>query len=575
MRSWFERDPELLARELNALAELGAEVSIDEEARAAGALRLHITYPGPSGPIQLIGQYPDLFPYFRPEVFAPDLDLPRHQHPMSKALCLIGRRTSRWFAEDSLATLLEQQFPRLLPMVAGEGIETVLPFEEPQGEPISEYYNSESPRESLLLFDGRWSIPADVEDGTFTAKVRRVDREGPPELTVHGYIKEVRASSGQVLARWDGPAFDGVDETISGRWTRVAEVPPGNINVLLPALGEKREWLMNEAAWSHKQHLSVGLLLVSEEVSHQQFADGWIAVQWLGSRRQKGQAQRRIIGTFLRTARAGEEDLAARMPATKALQDRSVILFGAGAIGAPVAVELARAGIGKLLIVDPDTVDPATVRRWPFGASAFGALKVDVLRERLAVDYPWTEVLTDTMKVGATEDESFEARQGERLEQLLAGRDLIIDCTAELGVNHFLSELARVRGVHYILANATPGAWGGMVASFDGQGSCWLCLRQALYGEQSLPLPPADPAGELQPPGCADPTFTGSSFDLAEVSLEAVRTAAGLLSGDEGYPRSDWQFAALRLRSDEGRRIPPVWESRLISPRENCACRHS
>lgn len=535
-------------------------------------LRLLISYPTPSGPIQLIGHYPDLYPFFRPEVFAPDLELPRHQHPMSKALCLIGRRTSKWFAEDSLAVLLQQQFPRLLPMAAGEGVETVLPFEEAQGEPVSEYYNSEAPRESLLLFEGRWSIPADVKDGTFTARIRRVGRVGAPEVTLQGCIKEVRTSSGQVLARWDGPTLDGFEEAISGRWLRLAEVPPGNINVLLPALGQKREWLMNEAAWSHKQHLSLGLLLVSEEVVHQQFADGWTAVQWLGSRRQKGQAQRRIVGTFVRTARAGAEDLAARMPATQALQDRSAVLFGAGAVGAQVALELARAGIGKLLIVDPDTVDPATVRRWPFGVSAFGSLKVNVLKERLAVDYPWTEVLPDTMKVGATEDESFGARQGDRLEQLLAGRDLIIDCTAELGVNHFLSEFARVRCVPYVVANATPGAWGGMVASFDGRGPCWLCLRQGLYSDGSLPLPPADPAGEFQPPGCADPTFTGSSFDLAEVSLEVVRTAAGLLSGEEGYPKSDWQFAVLRLRSDVGRRIPPVWESRAIAARENCAC---
>lgn len=572
MRPWFERDPDLLERELAALAELKAVVLIDEEARARGVLRLLIDYPGPAGPIRLVGVYPDLYPFFRPEVFAPDLTLPRHQHPMSKALCLIGRRTSRWYAEDTLSTLLEQQFPKLLPMVAGEPVESVLPFEEPQGEPASDYYNSEAPAESLLLFDGAWVIDTAHQEGTFTAMVRRATRTGSPDLTLQGYVREVRGPAGQVLAEWSGPPLSQFEDEITGRWCRLAQAELGNINVVLDRLGDKRQWLMNQAAWSNKRHLALGLLLFREEVGQQVFADGWAAVQWLANRLHKGQ-HRPIVGTFVRTARAGQSDLAARMPATPSLTTRSIVLFGAGAVGAPVAIELVRAGLGKLLVVDHDIVDPGTIRRWPYGASAFGRLKVDVLRERLAQDYPWSNVEPDTTRVGAVEEQPASKRQSEHLDQLLSGRDLVIDCTAELGVNHFLSELARVRGIPYVLANATPGAWGGMVASFTGEGPCWLCLRHALYGTAPLPLPPADPAGELQPPGCADPTYTGSGFDLTEISLEVVRIVAGLLADDTGgYPRAEWQLAMLHLRTADGQRTPPRWEGMSIPPRPGCTC---
>lgn len=572
MRPWFERDPDLLARELDALARLGANAHIDEEARAAGVLRLLIDYPGESGSIQLIGLYPDLYPFFRPEVVAPDLALPRHQQPMSKALCLIGRRTSRWYAEDTLATLLEQQLPRLLQMAGGASIDSVLPYEESQGEPVSDYYNSEAPLESFLLFDGGWTVDPACAEGAFVARVRYMSRADAPELTVQGYITEIRCAAGRPLVQWDGPALPGFAEQITGRWLRLEKAPLGSINPVLDALGSKKEWLKDEKSWSNKRHLALGLLLFPEEVGQQVFADGWGAVQWLSSRQQKGQ-QRRTIGTFVRTFRAGRDDLAARMPATRALRDRSIALFGCGAIGAQAAVELARAGVGRMLLIDHDVVDPATVRRWPFGVTAFGAHKVEVLRTKLEADYPWTKVEVDTLKVGATEDLSFPAPQGERLEDLLADRDLIIDCTAELGVNHFLSEFARVRGIPYLLANATPGAWGGMVANFTGEGACWLCLRHALYGDDTLPLPPTDPAGELQPPGCADPTFSGSGFDLAEVSLELVRTAAGMLSpGDDGYPRAAWQFSVLRLRAEDGARIPPCWEGMTIPARPACSC---
>lgn len=572
MRPWYERDPELLAREVSALESLGASVAIDEAARAAGLLRLLIEYPNDDGTLRLVGIYPDLYPFFRPEVIAPDLALVRHQQPVSKALCLIGRRTSKWYAEDTLATLLRDQLPHLLPLIAGEPVEAVVAVEEPQGEPASDYYNAEAPQESFLLFDGSWSIDPSVSQGTFQASIRKVARDGKPELTVQGHIMKVSAMDGRVLAEWEGPRLPGMPESVEGRWLRADQPLLGDINRVLDGLGDERQqWLKNERRWPNQRHLALSAVLFSEEVQHRTFADGWMGIQWLASRQQRG--FRQTIGTFVRTARAGEDDLAARMPATKLLQGKSVAFFGAGAVGAPAAIELARAGVGHLLLVDHDLVDPATIRRWPFGLSALGSLKVEALKRHLAGDYPWTEIEIDTMKIGGVEEGDAGPSQGARLAALLDGRDIVIDCTAELGVNHLLSELARVRCVPYVLANATPGGWGGMVASFTGAGPCWLCLRHALYGDSAIPLPPADPAGELQPLGCADPTFTGSAFDLAEVSLELVRTAAGLLTGAAGsYPEPGWQLAVLSMRDPDGRRLPPSWQAVEVPGRSSCGC---
>lgn len=574
MQPWFERDPELLAREIAELEAAGAKVVVDEAARAAGQLRLSLEYPTSEGNLALVGVYPDFFPFFRPEVLAPDLTLVRHQQPVSKALCLIGRRTSRWYAEQTLASLLRDQLPFLLPLIAGEPVEKVVPVEEPQGEPASDHYNAEAPLESYLLFDGSWSIDKAITEGTFKALVKQVPREGRPELTIQGVITEVLAPDGRKLADWNGPTLPGMDEVVNGRWLRLAEPALGDINRVLDALGEeRRNWLMNERAWPNQRHLALGAILYPEEVQHRTFANGWLGIQWLVSRQKRG-ATRAVTGTFVRTYRAGADDLAARMPATRLLQERSIAFFGLGAIGAPAALELARAGVGRLLLVDHDLVDPATIRRWPFGVSALGAMKVNVLQRQLAADYPWTVVDTDTMKIGAVEDGVAGSQQGARLSALLDGRDLIIDCTAELGVNHLLSELARVRGIPYVMANATPGGWGGMVARFTGDGPCWQCLRHGLYADATIPLPPADPAGELQPPGCADPTFTGSAFDLAEVNLELVRTAAGMLTGSAGgYPAAKWQLAVLHCRDSEGRRVLPHWQALEIPGRPACGCR--
>src|SRR5215213_8372033 len=84
LRPWWERWPGLLERELRTLAEAGIIYEVDEEARARGFIRLRLTVVVGGEELSLVATYPDLFPYVRFDVRAPDLDLPRHQHPFTK-----------------------------------------------------------------------------------------------------------------------------------------------------------------------------------------------------------------------------------------------------------------------------------------------------------------------------------------------------------------------------------------------------------------------------------------------------------------------------------------------------------
>src|SRR3546814_17097901 len=91
-------------------------------------------------PVKLGATYPDFFPFFRPEVRSADLKLGRHQNPIGGNLCLIGRRTSRWYAEETLADILKLQIPPLLDHARPGAAGPLEKEEEPQGEPASEYY---------------------------------------------------------------------------------------------------------------------------------------------------------------------------------------------------------------------------------------------------------------------------------------------------------------------------------------------------------------------------------------------------------------------------------------------------
>jgi len=66
------------------------------------------------------------------------------------------------------------------------------------------------------------------------------------------------------------------------------------------------------------------------------------------------------------------------------LQDAAVIVFGIGGVGSYVAEGLARAGVGKLTLVDKDTVDITNLnRQLPALHSTVGKPKAEVMAQRI------------------------------------------------------------------------------------------------------------------------------------------------------------------------------------------------
>src|SRR5215203_2732352 len=105
VRPWWERWPGRLEAELVALSDAGIVCKRDEEAYGAGILVLHLEFPADAGKIALTATFPDLYPYFRFEVVAPELQLAHHQNPLSGGLCLLGREGGNWDPTCTLARI--------------------------------------------------------------------------------------------------------------------------------------------------------------------------------------------------------------------------------------------------------------------------------------------------------------------------------------------------------------------------------------------------------------------------------------------------------------------------------------
>ncbi len=74
------------------------------------------------------------------------------------------------------------------------------------------------------------------------------------------------------------------------------------------------------------------------------------------------------------------------------LRGSSVLVNGLGNVGGPVAVELCRAGIGRLTLIDKDVVAEENLSRGIFGPSDVGKAKVAATKDWLAVHAPHTRV---------------------------------------------------------------------------------------------------------------------------------------------------------------------------------------
>lgn len=77
----------------------------------------------------------------------------------------------------------------------------------------------------------------------------------------------------------------------------------------------------------------------------------------------------------------------------------TVAVCGLGGLGSNIAVALARAGIGKLLLIDFDRVDLTNLHRQQYKANQIGRYKADALAENLSEIAPYAEIKTVTAKI--------------------------------------------------------------------------------------------------------------------------------------------------------------------------------
>lgn len=569
---WERRAPGRFSYELQDIASVvGDALRVDEDALTKGALILEFNWPLGQELVPLRAIYPDSFPRTRPIVLmgSDPANYPkRHCSPIDGTLCLLGRDTSQWPNQWTLAELLRKQ---LADALRGTG------EEDEQGEPAEYWWNVLGLAQSYCLVDSQWSLNG-ATGGML--KLRGGFRTKGDVPAIQAYVSEVRNDKNELICSWQGavpPIFANAATELSVPWLYLDEI-------LLPtaAKGDKLMSLMGQLApkprlmdFSFTTSAQLFAVAYHSELAHRHTGLAWLFAVYHGPKQQSSPKrihrlpQRRL--DIVPTYRAGDLDLGARVPAVGMLRNKRVAVVGLGALGAPVALELARAGCGKLHVMDHDTIEPGNSIRWPLGSSAWGFKKTESLAAFIEREYPWTKVHACSHAVGQLDAEAPDQGDERVLDAVLSQVDLVVDASASQGVLNTLVDFCRERSLPIISLYASPPVHGGVVVRFSPQSGCPTCLEFA-HHDGAIHRAPGfgDHTSLQQPPGCAERTFSGASFDLQELSMQAVRLIVQTLQSPQAASGSLVQ--TLSLVDEHGARIPPSWRESALSKAPACSC---
>lgn len=214
------------------------------------------------------------------------------------------------------------------------------------------------------------------------------------------------------------------------------------------------------------------------------------------------------------------------------LKQSSVLVVGAGGLGSPVLLYLAAAGVGRLGIVEMDTVDLSNLQRQVlFASDEVGQPKAEAAKKRLLALNPNIAVDVYATRLSA-----------ENALKTLRPYDLVVDASDNFPTRYLLSDACVLLGKPLVY---------GAIHQFEGQvsvfnhagGPCYRCF---------FPEPPQTV------PNCAEagvfgvlPGVVGSlmATEVLKLLLDIGETLSGKVLVYDGLYS---EFRTLGLRRREG-----------------------
>lgn len=143
------------------------------------------------------------------------------------------------------------------------------------------------------------------------------------------------------------------------------------------------------------------------------------------------------------------------------------LVIGAGGLGSPAALFLGSAGVGRITLVDPDTVDLTNLQRQiAHAVDRVGRPKVESARTAVAALNPGVQVQALAARADAA-----------LLDQLLADCDVVLDCSDNFDTRQAVNAACVQHRVPLVSGSAIR--FDGQLSVFDPRqpaSPCYACL---------------------------------------------------------------------------------------------------
>lgn len=558
-RPWFKRWPELLDWELGRFDDHDLPARIDEDRRVGGQLIIEseVTFRGE--PLRIEIAYPAEYPELPPWIFGPPGLLERHQHRFGGTFCLLPRPLDDWPARDwGAADLVAERLTALL-ADSEAGPERVRDNEAPMPEPVSSYFDYAS--DACVLLHCAATPPTVQAEGSL--HIRRA--------TPHLFVAE---NDGQHMAPRSFLEIFPPGPVLDARWKRLPAAPPAG-----PGPQELLAWIRDQQPHllmvpapppppnrkRRRQKLPTlelcGFVFPEEGPGVGETRDAWLFL--IVDRSNGGETV-----ALLHSEVVSKEERGRRLSELEGLDDKHVLVVGLGTVGGPVAIELARAGAGRLDLVDYERHEFGNTTRHPLATEYVGLPKTHAVMSACRRANPFCEVGIHQFRLG---DPHWNGESNAaRLATIAVEADLIIEATGSHQVAQFLGRLAGEANVPMVSSWMTDGFYGAEVTRIvPGRTGCWNCFATGHRLGEGLRAE-AGPPSEVIVQGCSHPTTIGAGFDAAEVAAIATRLAVQTLAPAGGYPDADWDHAALSFRRAPDDAEVPRFQAEALAPRDDC-----
>jgi integrative and conjugative element protein (TIGR02256 family) len=234
-------------------------------------------------------------------------------------------------------------------------------------------------------------------------------------------------------------------------------------------------------------------------------------------------------------------------------------LAGAGSLGSTCADLLAKAGVGGLRIVDPDLCNVHNAVRHSGGIGAVGFPKPFVVAVSVSDHNPHCDVSFENLASVLNLEES------DRFWGATAILSTIADDTVELALNR----TATARGVTvYYLRALRSGSAGRLLRVRPGLDACLECIAHyhADGDRRALAIPPQD--NEVIARECGQPVLAASAADLAIVGGLGVRQLLHELAGSGA--NNQWVWTSEGIQEVESLRHAYSSATASLPPHDRC-----